>query len=243
MVVRRARRRGDLGARAFAWYWRRLAARARDPGRFLRIISARKAELDRVAAEIEGEIARGRKVDLPMEDARWRHRLACLTTPVRPGVLVDPAPGAPFGADLTLHHQGGDSAFTVSQRPSRRDADRFELFFESYEFSSPYFSLSVTPPDNLRRPMTDERLTLEADISSDWLMKAYVRLNIRGLAGEETLFAERMLGDGKARFEFDFAFVPFDMSESDALWIDVIFDRPRMVAFTISDLVVSLEDA
>ncbi len=237
--------RRDFGARAFAWWWRRLARRARDPRAFLRLVERRKAVLEAVAARMERRIARGQSEPRPAPGDRWTLRPECLDAPVRPPALTDPSSGVGFGANLRLHHDGSRSAFTVSQRPARGGpaGARFEFFFESYEFDGAYFSLTLEAPEEFRRPRRDERIVARVDMTASWMIKGYARLKIRGRDGEETLFAEAMFGDGERRFDFDFAFVPFDLGPTDALWLDLIFDRPRMAEFAIRDLSLALEAA
>jgi hypothetical protein len=72
-------------------------------------------------------------------------------------------------------------------------------------------------------------------------MRGYLRLNLRGPQGEETLYADALLGDGEARFVFDLAFARFEMGDSDAFWVDLIIDRPRMTEFSLSEMSMTLE--
>lgn len=244
-----AEARGGFRARLFAWYWRRRARRARDPRAFLRLIERHRSTLDAIAARLERRIAEGRSEAGPAPetaaDGRWTIRPECLLAPLRPAALTDPPSGAAFGEGLRLHHDGKRAAFTVSQRPARGGGQgpRYEFFFESYEFDGAFFSLTVDAPEELRRPRRDERIAVRLDMVAAWALKGYARLVIRGKDGEETLFAEASFGDGERRFDFDLAFVPFDLGPTDAIWLDLIFDRPRMAEFEIRDLTLSLETA
>lgn len=239
------RARADLATRAFAWYWRRRARRARDPGAFLRLVDGRRAELDAIAAKVEARLAASRRPDDGAETAGWRLTPECLTQRLAESAVSAPKSGLRFGRLLTLHHDDKAGAFLVSQRPAR-DPDarrRFGLHFESYEFSGAYFSLSLGAPDEIRRPRQNEKLVFSLHLVAPAPMRGYIRLNLHGPQGEETLYADAMLGDGDARFVFDLAFARFEMGDTDAFWIDLIFDRPRMTEFTISEMSMSLEGA
>ena len=173
----------------------------------------------------------------------WRLTPECLTHRLPEGALSAPPSGQRFGRLLTLHHDDRGGAFLISQRPARDpDAHRlFELHFESYEFDGAYFSLSLGAPDEVRRPGASERLIFSLDLTAPAPMRGYVRLNLRGPQGEETLYADAMLGRGEERFTFDLAFARFEMGAADAFWIDLIFDRPRMTEFSVSELSLTLE--
>ncbi|MEO1613356.1 MAG: DUF6478 family protein, partial [Pseudomonadota bacterium] len=164
---------------------------------------------------------------------------------IDPGAIANPASGAHFGKALSLHHDASatGSGFLVAQRPRRpdRDGSRFEVFFESYEFDGAYLSLTLETHDALRRPTSAERLVVRVDVAARWPIRGYVRLNLRGVGGEETMYADVMLGEGPVEARFDLAFAPFDLTQEDAFWVDLIFDRPRMTEFSVSDLTLRLE--
>lgn len=232
----------DLRARLFSWYWSRQTARATDAAKLRRDVLARRAELDDIATQIEGKMAHRRLKDDPEGDSRWITYPDVLTTKAAPGVWREPEPNLALGAGLTVFHDFSAGAFTLSQRPNRARTPkrRYELFFESYEFDGSYLSFVVDPPRHLKRPAMGERIVVAMETRVSRPVKAFLRLNIKGARGSDTLYAEGDLLTGRAAFDFDMSFATYEMGPDDSMWLDIIIDRPRMVEFSIEDLTVAL---
>jgi hypothetical protein len=232
----------DLRARLFSWYWGRQTARAKDASKLRRAVLARRAELDVIAAQIEGRMAHRRLSDDPLGGSRWITFPSVFSTRIAPGVWREPGTNLSLGAGLTMFHDFSAGAFTLSQRPNRARSPkrRYELFFESYEFDGSYLSLVVDPPRHLKRPAMGERVVVALETRVSRPVKAFLRLNIKGARGSDTLYAEGDLLSGRAAFDFDMAFATYEMGPDDSMWLDIIIDRPRMVEFSIEDLTVAL---
>ncbi|MEM7268145.1 MAG: DUF6478 family protein [Pseudomonadota bacterium] len=228
--------------RLFAWYWERRAARATDLSSFRRLALRRRATLDRVAHRAEQRLAREKEAPLSDDDAIWTLRPEILSLPQSPTIWVNPESGVRPAPGLSIYHDGADGAFTLAQRPNRTvsSGQRYELFFESYEFQGAYLSLAINTPPHLRRPKAGEVLRVEADIAASRTLKTFLRLNIKGAGVSDTLHEDAEAGSGRLRAEFDMSFAAFEPGENDMIWLDLIFDRPRMVEVAIRDLSLSL---
>lgn len=240
--------RDDLWGRLFRWYWRRRASRARDPSALRRRVIARKAELDRIAQEIEGSIQR-KRIAAGVETAAagegaavWRFTPDLFTQPLSPNAWRDPPSDLRIGRAVTLFHECESGAFSLVQRPNRAapPPQRFELYFESYEFAGAYFSLAIGPPAHLRRPSGDETLRVEIASRASRPLKAFFRLNISGARGRDTLHAEGEVGAGPLKLDFDLGFAAFQLHEGDDVWFDLIVDRPRMAELSLQDVTMTL---
>lgn len=143
---------------------------------------------------------------------------------------------------ISVYHDSDGGAFAFSQRPARVDGSslRFELFFESYEFQGSYLSLALSIPDHLRRPKVGEVLAARLDALASRRVKTFLRLNMKSVDASDVLHADGQIGDGAARFEFDMSFAAFEPGEKDQIWLDIIFDRPRMVELSVRGLTISL---
>ena len=117
---------------------------------------------------------------------------------------------------------------------------RFELLFESYEFQGSYLSLALSIPDHLRRPKVGEVLAARLDALASRQVKTFLRPNMKSVDASDVLHADVQIGDGAARFEFDMSFAAFELGEKDQIWLDIIFDRPRMVELSVRGLTISL---
>jgi hypothetical protein len=232
----------DLRARAFSWYWQRIARQTADPARLNNLVLARRAELDELAQRTEGKIVASRLERRAVENAIWVHQPPCLTEPLDRPAVTQPASGIAICSTMSLYHDDTGGVYTITQRPDRSAApvNRFEIFFESYEFLGSYLSFAFRVPDQLRRPVHGERIVLSADFATSRIMKGFARLNIQGATGTDTLYAEAELGHGKVYIGFDFSFASFAVRQNDAIWIDLIVDRPRMVEFSLRSIALSL---
>ncbi|MEM7270322.1 MAG: DUF6478 family protein [Pseudomonadota bacterium] len=234
--------RRSLRDRAFAWYWERKAKRAKDLSAFRQLTLRRRAELDRITNKVEARLTRADEAETPQPGAEWTVRPEIFSLPQDQTIWTDPASGLRPGHGLSIYHDSDGGAFAVAQRPARqKDAGRrFELFFESYEFRGSYLSLALGVPDHVRRPKTAEALVADLDIQASRQVKTFLRLNMKGAGSSDTLHADGVLGDGPKRFQFDMSFAAFEPGERDQIWLDVIFDRPRMVEIAIRDFTLSL---
>lgn len=228
--------------RAFAWYWERQAKRANDLSAFRQLTLRRRAELDRIAMKVEARLTRADEAETPLPDAEWTYRPDIFTLPQDQTIWTNPASGASPGPGLSVYHDSDGGAFTLAQRPARGEGNalRYEMFFESYEFRGSYLSLVMGVPDHVRRPKAGEVLAVEIDLAASRQVKAFMRLNMKATHTSDVLHADGTIGEGRARFEFDMSFAAFEPTEKDQLWLDIIFDRPRMVELSIRDLTLSL---
>lgn len=232
----------SLRDRAFAWYWERQAKRATDLSAFRQLTLRRRAELDRIATKVEARLTRASESETPSPGAEWTWRPDFFLAPQDQTIWTNPPSGLRPGAGLSVYHDSDGGAFTLAQRPARgeRSTLRYEIFFESYEFRGSYLSLAMGVPDHVRRPKAGEILVVEIDFAASRRIKAFLRLNMKTTQTSDVLHADGAIGDGRARFEFDMSFAAFEPTEKDRLWLDIIFDRPRMVEMSIRDLTLSL---
>lgn len=231
----------DLIGRIFRWYWSRRARRTQDPSKFRQLVLRRQAELDRIARRMEQRLARHPTAEMQGDGAIWSLHPPVLTEQQTPSNWIDPEPGFRPARGLSVFHEGAGGAFTLSQRPNRsKRASRFELFFESYEFRGSYLSLAISVPEDLQRPASGDVLRLSLDCSASRDVKAFIRLNLSSVRRTDVLHDDGLLGRGAVQFTFDMAFAAFEPQPGDQIWLDIIFDRPRMMEFAIHDLKVEL---
>ena len=226
--------------RLFRWYWRRRARVAKDPASFHRLVLRRRAELDRIAERAEAKIASGGETSKP-DDAIWSFRPPVLVEALTPSIWVNPDAGLRPARGLSVYHDSHSGAFTLGQRPNRAAGlSRFELFYESYEFGGGYLSLAIAIPDDLRRPKAGEVLRCVIDCAASRKIKTFFRLNIASARQTDVLHDDGVLGEGVSVFDFDLAYAAFEPGENDQVWLDIIFDRPRMVEISLRDLRLEL---
>lgn len=204
-------------------------------GTFLGELRRRQAELAGLAARAEERLAP--KPDAADDASLQPH---ALLRPVSPAALTCPESGSGFGSGLTVHHDAGArSAFMISQRKATGPA-RFALAFEAYEFDGSFLSFSLAAPSAFPRPRPEDALRLDLDIAASRPMKGFFRL-VRARPGERASSeAEGEIGSGPLSILLDAPRSAMAPREDDALWVDVMFDRPRMASLVVHDFRLTL---
>ncbi|MEO0360088.1 MAG: DUF6478 family protein [Pseudomonadota bacterium] len=246
---------GDLAIRALSAFWRRRAQRSADPARALARIEGLRDALDQAA-----KAARRRRAPLAARDQAEAHELWRVAPEVFEGAAdiasANPPSGLAVDPQLSVYHDAegwadgapagplalAPSLFALTTRPARRGGRR-ALFFESYEFRGEYLSLVLSVPDGLSRPAAGERLRLALDVVATRPIRLFARLNHEGPGGAGVAQLEAEAGEGPVAFDFDPAVFSPPIGPRDRIWVEALFDRPRMIEIEISRLSFSLTKA
>lgn len=230
----------DFLGRAFERYWRRRLARARDLPAFLARLRARRATLEAVEAAAEARLRGAEAAPALGPGEVWAARPAALDAALPVGAFAAPPTGTWLGSDLALHHDAAAGRFAVAQRPAPEGPRRFGLCFEAYEFDGAYVSFAFALAPALRRPGPGERVRLRLELVASRPMRAFPRLAYARPGLSAAIPAEGEVGGGAATFAFDPGHATPPILGDDALWLDLVIDRPRMAELRLLDLRVSL---
>lgn len=197
---------------------------------------------DRAVTRTGGSL---RALPLPAgTDWRWRPMIFC--GPMQPAGMTAPANGQRLGPEIALWHDCPHRALILRQQVNQRATDLAPhgLRLEVMGFAGSYLSLSLDLPDAAREGLGRHSiLRLAADFHAEHPLTAYGRLNISQGPNTETIL--RQLGDpitdrdGGRVTEFDLGYAQLAPRPVDRLWLDLIFEAPRMNAVTLSDMVMS----
>lgn len=245
---------GDWLAAASAMLWRRRAARATDPAAFLRAAADRRRALDEAASIAEGRMAKIRAAEAaaPGGAEIWRHVPDCFSALAPATAFENPGSGVAFGAGLSIYHNashgaahgdavGADgSLFALTQRPGDRGRGAYAIRFESYEFDGDYLSFVIAAPPDLRRPRAGEKLRLRADIAASRPMKVFLRLNAEGEGGDGHVQTEGEIAAAPVLHDFGPVLGGHEIGPKDALWAEILIDRPRMAEISLRAVSLSL---
>lgn len=178
-------------------------------------------------------------------DWRWRPSLFCgaATTPA----LIAPESGQQLGHEIALWHDDDASpALILRQRQNARAADLapFGLRLEAFGFEGSYLSLSLDLPGDVPQGLsTNHILRVEADLGFEAPVTGYARLNISqgpNVAQIVQKLTDPAMTDSARRYvEFDLAHADLTPRPVDKLWLDLIFEAPRMTVIDLHDLVLS----
>lgn len=176
----------------------------------------------------------------------WRSAFEIFSEPLARRRDGNPVANTEICPGLRLFHDagGGASAGTFSwmQMLPRATPPRLALTF--YEFGGSFFSLvAETPPEAYRMIGPGQRLvvSIEADVTR--ALACFLRLNLVGGNGQETLHETLVLSGAPLRIAFDPGGIDLGPQGCRGCWLDVILHAPRMCRVEIASLVTSIEPA
>ncbi|MEL7278691.1 MAG: DUF6478 family protein [Pseudomonadota bacterium] len=170
----------------------------------------------------------------PTEDAEFHHRPALFCGQVDRAFHDSPGTGLAVGPDLTLHHDLEEAVFSAALGTGPPS-----LMIEGYEMRGSFLSLAIALPD-MEAPRTsrDRLIRLAYDFTMDVPGPVYARLNLRHGPNVEQITRALDLQASENWVEFDAFYTEYEPARGTAMWIDLIFEPPRMNALTIRDLAV-----
>ncbi|SNX68917.1 hypothetical protein SAMN05878503_102357 [Cereibacter ovatus] len=232
-ALRRWRRAADAAAAAVDPATLRLL---RGRGRALRRQIDRLLHVaeDRLRLPMIGSTAMRRPLGT---DWSWRPDLWRLPAPL-PGMAPAP-PRAEIAPGATLFHDCRDSEITLRQIRTTGEADLapYGLRIEVFGFDGRFLSLVLDLPDAAAQGLQKRHLIrLETALDLERPMRIYARLNVRHGPNTEQIVRELPPGEVAPVVEFDLGYTAIDEARVDRLWLDLIFDAPRMNRVLLRDL-------
>ena len=176
----------------------------------------------------------------------WRWRPLIFQGAMQDSSMTAPDNGQRLGEEVALWHDCANRSLILRQKINRRATDLapYGLRLEGLGFSGSYLSLSLDLPEPAREGLDGHHiLRLAATLRAERPITVYGRLNLAQGPNSETIL--RQLGDpvGGQRdervVEFDLGYAELSDRPVDKLWLDLIFESPRMNAVTLSDMVMS----
>ena len=177
-------------------------------------------------------------------DWRWRPPMLC--GPISPAAIVGPENGRHLGGEVALWHDCAQHALLLRQVQNRRATDlaAFGLRLEVMGCTGNYMSLSVEMPSEATEGLgRDHILRLETVLQAERPITVYGRLNLS--QGPNTAQILRRLGHpidtepAHRVVEFDLAYADLALRPVERVWLDLIFEAPRMNAMDLTDIVLS----
>lgn len=150
-----------------------------------------------------------------------------------------PAPtGTALGTGLTLHHDG--EADRVCAHASSRPPGpvRFALAIETTDFSGSYVSLSLDLPDEASQKLTPQSLIrVVIAVALERPLASFARLNVRQGPNTEQQVRAIEFGQRNSAVEFDLFYMDILEGVDADIWVDLIFENPRLARIDIADAV------
>lgn len=173
-------------------------------------------------------------------DWAWRPELWCGPLPAQ-GLVGVPGKAA-LGREATLYHDCQRSELTLRQIRNTRAADlaAFGLRLDVFGFTGSYLSLAVDLPDTAVHGLTRQHLVrVETIVESEEPLEIFARLNVKHGPNTEQVVRELPLHEETVQVEFDLAYTRLNEKRVEKMWLDLIFEGPRMNQVVLRDLTFS----
>lgn len=224
-----------MAARADLGLLRRLRRRARQlqerVGAVVRLADARLA-LPRVGGDA---IRRP-----PLSDWAFRPEAWCL--PILPFGVAGIESRTRLGDALTIFHDCAISEITFRQlrNTGAEDLAPFAVRLDVFRFDGSFLSLVIdAPPEAVAGLTRDYLLRLDLVAETEAPLELFARLNVKHGPNTEQVVREIPASEGTRYVEFDLAYTQINEKRLERMWLDLIFEGPRMNQITIRDVTVS----
>ncbi|MFT4013378.1 MAG: DUF6478 family protein [Paracoccus sp. (in: a-proteobacteria)] len=176
----------------------------------------------------------------------WRWRPGFMAGKITPRGIAAPQSGTRLGDRAAVWHDCAERALILEQvqNPRATDLSPYGLRLEVFGFSGSFLSLSIDLPAEALDGLTRNHvLRLEAMFLVERPINVYARLNIgHGPNTEEMLQLLRGMEEGlqsQQVVEFDLAYTEMNEKRLEKIWLDLIFEAPRMSAVETRELFFS----
>ncbi len=210
--------------------------RQRDEARKLR------TQLDMLIHEANGRLARphigSTQFPKPLgTDWNWRPNVwrGSLS---RPGLASAPRK-ASMDRQVALFHDCPLAEIGMRQTRNTRDKDLapYSLAIEVLEFEGSFLSLAVELPPEAAQSLTKQHLMrVDVLIEPERPIEVFARLNIQHGPNTEQVLRKLDISAPTNSVDFDLAHLPLNEQRIEKIWLDLIFEDPRMNRVTLRDL-------
>lgn len=176
----------------------------------------------------------------------WRWRPGFMAGQITPRGIAAPESGTRLGDRAGVWHDCTERALILEQvqNPRATDLSPYGLRLEVFGFSGSFLSISVDLPAEAMLGLTRNHiLRLETTLVLERPMNVYARLNVgHGPNVDELLQMLRGMEGGlqsQQVVEFDLAYTEMNEKRLERIWLDLIFEAPRMSAVEMRELFLS----
>ena len=208
-----------------------------------------RGSLDRFLIEADRHAARSRAaldaLHLP-GGTDWRWRPGFMAGRISPRGLAAPENGGQLGEGAAVWHDCPERALILEQvaTTGATDLSPFGLRLEVFGYAGSFLSLSIDLPASALQGLTRSHiLRLETGVLAERAIRVYARLNIgHGPNIDEVTLQLHSFEPGlysRQVTEFDLAYTQMNERRLEKIWLDLIFEAPRMNAVEIRELFFS----
>ncbi|MBK0325718.1 hypothetical protein I5535_00280 [Rhodobacteraceae bacterium F11138] len=239
-----------LRHRATLRHWQRMARAAQQTDlstlrRTRNQARALRAQLDRLLHVADGRLA------LPMigsshfekpHGTDWSWRPDAWRGPISPPGLAPAHNKARMGDQVTVFHDGTRAQITLHQIRNLRPDDLapYGMRLDVLEFDGSFVSLAIELPPEAAQGLTRSHLIrLNMIVSSEHPIDIMTRLNIQHGPNTEQIKQGLPPDTTEPQVEYDMHYSTLNEKRIDKLWLDLIFQSPRMNQIHLRDLTLA----
>lgn len=176
----------------------------------------------------------------------WRWRPGFMAAKISPRGVARPETGTRLGDGAAIWHDCAERALILEQvtNPGATDLSPFGMRLEVFGFSGSFLSIAIDLPAEALAGLTRSHvLRLEAGIVAERPINVYARLNIgHGPNIDEVTEQFHAFEPGlrsQQVIEFDLAYTEMNEKRLEKIWLDLIFESPRMSAVELREVFLS----
>ncbi|TRD21982.1 DUF6478 family protein [Palleronia caenipelagi] len=175
-------------------------------------------------------------------DGDWIGRPRTFRHKIVPAFVSEPQSGASFGNEINLFHDAGRPEVMIKQRAGqgRTGAAPYGLEVDTLDFDGSFLSLAFNIDDEIAVGLiTSHIVQIDLNWETESLTTCYARLNVQHGPNTEQITRSVDIASTSPTVEFDLAYSDIHEERVERVWVDVIFERPRMSWLALRDMIVS----
>lgn len=222
------------------------------PGRIRRLTDealALRASLNRflMRGDRKAALSRAALDALPLPGGTdWRWRPGFMAGQINPRGIAAPETGTRLGDRAAVWHDCAERALILEQvqNPRATDLSPYGLRLEVFGFTGSFLSLSIDLPTGALEGLSRNHiLRLETTLAVERPINVYARLNVGHGPNVDELLQHLGGMEGSLQsqqvVEFDLAYTKMNEKRLEKIWLDLIFEAPRMSAVEMRELFLS----
>ena len=169
----------------------------------------------------------------------WAWRPQVWRAPLNPKGVASVPSKTKLGRDFEVFHDCPLSQITMRQLRNTSDTDLapFGLCIEVFDFRGSFMSLVLNFPETALDGLKKTHiLRICPFVEIERHTEVFLRLNIKNGPNTEQLVQEVAVNSADAVVEFDLAYTDLNEKRLGSMWLDMIFENPKMNKITLRDM-------
>ncbi len=204
---------------------------------------ALRAQLERLIGQADTRLRAAAQTPSPLPvSTDWSWRPDLWATEIWDSHDINSGSKTELDSHVTLFHDCASTELISQQTTLNRSKSgpAFALDIRVFHFDGTFLSLAVDlPPEGSQGLGQNHVLQVDLDLETETPLELFGRLNVKHGPNTEQLVLELDQDAKEQRFEFDLAYANLRERPVDRVWVDLIFERPRMNRIVLRDLAVS----